>query len=657
VSSSTPATSNTLRQKIVAGSITLISGSALVTVINLGYNISVAKFLGPQEFGQATVVYTILTLISAITLSFQILSAKSVAKQKSLAEKLAVYHYLHRASWVWSIFAGCLLFSFRQDITSYLRLPSPTLVLLLAIGAAFYIPLGCRRGYVQGAYGFRKLATNLVLEGATRLGGSLLMIAVGLSVEGVVAANAAAMIVAWLSIGPGKAERAANPLFLRETIPELTQAMVFFAGQVLINNSDIVLVKHFFPSTTAGIYAAVAMVGRVIFSFSNAVVNSMFPIVAGSREQDRKSLTLISTSLLLVLGIGGVMTITLRLIPATLWAMMFGAGFRLTGVHTLPYLLSLYAASTVIYSLSAVVIAYEMSYKISGANWVQLLFSGLVIVGISRFHDSLTEVIMVQVVLMITLLVAVAVPFAWATLRRANSPQTGQSRNLRFLRRVSEDEVIGEFLKGDFEHPAYADYHTRAEALVYDADYYNQADNRKRRALLFMRHGSLWRELPADTQWFEVSIKESDFNRIRVFPRAHWRKITNGSFEFSRVMERTRDRLYGRNSMFFEKIAAIRYRMRKPGALSGAVLLIGTNGSSPLTVLDGNHRFVAAALEGRTHQLNFFCGLTPRMIRCCWYRTNIVTLGRYATNMVRNITNRQMNELAELFQTPETASE
>lgn len=657
MSSSPHPTSNTLRQKIVSGSVTLLSGSALVTVINLGYNISVAKFLGPQSFGQATVVYTILTLISAITLSFQILSAKTVAKQGSLEEKIAVYHYLHRASWIWSIFAGCLLFAFRQNITSYLRLPGSTLVILLAVGAAFYIPLGCRRGYVQGAYGFRRLATNQVLEGGTRLGGSLLAIGLGFGVEGVVAANAAAMVAAWFSISPGRAERVASPLRLQETIPELTQAMVFFAGQVLINNSDIVLVKHFFPSKTAGIYAAVAMVGRVIFSFSNAVVNSMFPIVAGSREQDRKSLALISTSLLLVLAIGVAMIITLRLIPASLWAVLFGAGFRLPGVHTLPYLLSLYAASTVIYSLSAVVIAYEMSYKISGANWVQLLFSGLVIAGISRFHASLTEVIMVQVVLMLALLVAVALPFVWATLRHSHLPAASPSSNLRFIRRVSEDEVIGEFLKGDFEHSAYAEYHARAEALVFSADYYNQAENMRRRALLFMRHGSLWRELPADTHWYEVSIKESDFSHIRVFPRAHWRKITNGSFEFSKVMERTRDSLYERNSMFFEKIAAIRYRMRKPGALSGTVLLIGTDEASPLTVLDGNHRFVAAALEGRTHQLKFLCGLTPKMVRCCWYRTNIVTLGKYAKNLARNVINRPNNELAELFQGSEIASE
>jgi O-antigen/teichoic acid export membrane protein len=77
--------------------------------------------------------------------------------------------------------------------------------------------------------------------------------------------------------------------------------MVFFSGQVLINNCDIVLVKHFFLANEAGIYAVVAMVGRVIFAFSSAVVNSMFPLVAGTQHEERRNLKVIATSLMLVL--------------------------------------------------------------------------------------------------------------------------------------------------------------------------------------------------------------------------------------------------------------------------------------------------------------------------------------------------------------------
>ena len=57
-----------------------------------------------------------------------------------------------------------------------MNLPDPRLVSLIAIGAAFYIPLGARRGYIQGTLGFRSLAVNLVIEQVVRLAGSLALI-------------------------------------------------------------------------------------------------------------------------------------------------------------------------------------------------------------------------------------------------------------------------------------------------------------------------------------------------------------------------------------------------------------------------------------------------------------------------------------------------
>ena len=111
-------------------------------------------------------------------------------------------------------------------------------------------------------------------------------------------------LVAYFAAAPKLAPAVPSQIRLTYALRESVQALVFFAGQVLINNCDIVLVKHFFTPAMAGLYAAVAMVGRVIFAFSQAVVNSMFPLVAGTGDEERRDLKVIATSLLLVLGIG-----------------------------------------------------------------------------------------------------------------------------------------------------------------------------------------------------------------------------------------------------------------------------------------------------------------------------------------------------------------
>ena len=386
----------TLHARIVSGSAVLLAGAGLTTAISLAYNVVVASFLGPTNFGHATVVYTLLTILSAVALSFQIVSAKVVAQQSSAGQKREVYLIFHRAAWGSGLAAALVLLLFQRGVANYLNLPDPVLIALLAIGSAFYVPLGCRRGCIQGIYEFRRLAMNMVVEGGVRLVGSYLLIVLGFGVRGVIAANAAAIAAAYFAIPPGMKGQAPNPLRFWDALRETSQALFFFAGQVLITNCDIVIVKHIFSAEAAGLYAAVALVGRVISSFSSAVVNTMFPLVAGTNDRERKDLKVIGTSLLLVSGIGLVMAFGLSITPSWMWTSLLGPGFTIEGAHNLSYLSSLYALKTAIYSLSVVFIAFEMSHKIANSSAVQFAFSGVVIAGIYEFHSSLLEVIVVQ---------------------------------------------------------------------------------------------------------------------------------------------------------------------------------------------------------------------------------------------------------------------
>ena len=118
----------TLQARIVSGSVVLLLGSGLTTVTNLAYNIVVARYLGPGAFGQATVVYTLLTILSAVTLSFQIVSTKAVAQQNSIEQKAAAYRGFHRSAWECGLLVALLLFLFRHPIADYLNLSDPVLI-------------------------------------------------------------------------------------------------------------------------------------------------------------------------------------------------------------------------------------------------------------------------------------------------------------------------------------------------------------------------------------------------------------------------------------------------------------------------------------------------------------------------------------------------
>jgi O-antigen/teichoic acid export membrane protein len=631
---------NSLRAAILSGSMILLVGSGLVSIINLVYNILLARVLGATGFGHAVSVYTLLMLLSAVTLSFQFVCSKFVAKNNSLAAKAAVYSVLHRRSWQAGALVGITLAVASPAISRYLNLPDPRLIILLAVGTAFYIPLGVRRGLLQGMYKFRRLSINFILEVVVKLGATIALLAFGFGVKGVIAAVSASVVAAYLFGGPSPELKVAPQPGLPASFLEGVQAIVFFVGQVIINNVDILLVKHFYPPEQAGLYAAIAVVGRVVYMSSWAVVSSMFPLSAGVERPEPYRRTVLITPLLLVLSIAALSLVGLWLLPNVVWRGLFGAGFHLsaqTGYASLPLL---YVAATSLYCLSVVLITYEMSRKIGNTGWLQLAFSGAIAVGIYWFHGSLHQVIMVQLILMLLLLACVSIPL----LRLGSVPYsepTLEPSDTPILKRrlVDEDEVIAGFLRNEFYHPEFHRYWQRLEKIVFAPDFRDADQNALRRALLFRRRGRMWRELPADTQWWEVELDPADLARVCVFPRSHWRKIANGSFALAEIAENIRARARrGLDGTFLAKVRSLSTHLREEKRPATVVLMIGIDETSPLTIIEGNHRMVAAMLlSPRTvcQRFRFICGFSPRMVECCWYKTDISTLLRYTKNTVR----------------------
>src|SRR5438270_9454983 len=274
--------------RVLSGSLIMLVSMMLVNLFNFAYNIVMARMLGPAEFGHINAAVTILLLASCVSLAFQLVCAKFVARNESAGGKAAVVHTLLSKAWIASLMLGALLFAAQKPIAGYLNLPSPWMIGLLALGIAAYAPLGVKRGAMQGVCAFPRLGGNFVLEAFTRFVVGAGLVVAGYGVLGAVGAISAAVITAYFlpRIPPPlrvKGETAQPPSFA-----EAVQAIVFFVGQVIINNIDILLVKHFFPSDPAGVYAAIAQIGRLLyFAAWFGVVNAMFPVTAATRAKDQ----------------------------------------------------------------------------------------------------------------------------------------------------------------------------------------------------------------------------------------------------------------------------------------------------------------------------------------------------------------------------------
>jgi hypothetical protein len=241
---------------------------------------------------------------------------------------------------------------------------------------------------------------------------------------------------------------------------------------------------------------------------------------------------------------------------------------------------------------------------------------------------------------------------------------------MRKLRRLTEAEVIADFLRGEFFHQEYDADRAQFTPIVEHPDLTNATENEIRRVLLFRRRDTMWWELPEDRQWWEIEFDAEDVELVSVFPRAHWRKIARGNFSALHVAERVRQLREGGSDEFLSKISAIGSRLstdlrqeelrkedlreeglRYDDMRQGMIILLGLDDRRPVTLLEGNHRFIAALLAGGPDLLRntrMAAVFSPQMEKCCWYKTNFLTLARCLKNRIKHYWDRD-TDLARLL--------
>ncbi len=208
---------------------------------------------------------------------------------------------------------------------------------------------------------------------------------------------------------------------------------------------------------------------------------------------------------------------------------------------------------------------------------------------------------------------------------------------VRNIRRVEADEVISEYLKSEFDRTEYDGDRAAYSDIVHFPSLDSEQENAVRRDLLFRRRQTIWGHLPADTQWWQVELQALDVLRLQLFSRGHWRKISPEDRSAVRFAKRLSEGEFSPKwDRYLKKIEMLRASLLKT-ARPSSVILIGTDAHSPFTILEGNHRCIAALTISedvlRTH-LRYYCGLSPRMSYCVWHHNFVWNMARYGLQRV-----------------------
>ncbi len=200
------------------------------------------------------------------------------------------------------------------------------------------------------------------------------------------------------------------------------------------------------------------------------------------------------------------------------------------------------------------------------------------------------------------------------------------------VRPASEAEVIAEFLRNELYRPEFDEVRAIALARLANPDITSEEENRIRRELLFRRRRNLWNELPHDLQWWEVRLQPAELGTVLMFPRGHWRRIAGANRTLPAVVRRLKNGDIPLPELrHVQRLRAIAAGIRT-GENRGAVVLIGVDEHHACTVIEGNHRLVAAVLEGddMLSSLRYYAGFSRAASRCVWHVPNVANFIRYS---------------------------
>lgn len=397
-----------LTHNLARGSAIVFVGSMVANVAAYVYHLLMGRLLGPTGYGELSSLLSILYIFTAPLIVAQTVLVKFVSgfkahgeagQAKSLFVKVTKFSFIGIAIGIPVILVAA------PWVTSFLHLAQPVLFFLVyalfAISLLSVVVMSMLQGY--------QLFLWISAVGA---GSMLLRIALSIplsswGVYGVMwAAVLAPVAIYFLCLLPLRfiltAKGKPTNLARREAFSYAAPTFLTLLGVTSLFSTDIILVRHYFSASDAGMYAALAVLGKVIFYASSAVTMVLFPVLS-----ERVALGS-STKKLIASGVGGVAALSSALaacyflFPNIIVGLLFGNAYANAGS-----LLGIFGVFLALYSVGYVL---TMACLAIGRTrvWIAAVSCALLqIAAISVFHPDIRTVIGLNIAVSLLFVLAV----------------------------------------------------------------------------------------------------------------------------------------------------------------------------------------------------------------------------------------------------------
>lgn len=385
-------------EHLFMGSVLLVNGG------NYIYNLLLGRILGPEAFAEAALLITLLLVLSFVGMTFQLATAKFAVLFEN--DQWTIFkNNTYKWATITGVIAGILIILFSKSLQNIFQTQNHWMFIIFGFGVPLYFFMSVNRGSYQGRQDYTNLSITYQTEMWSRLLLTLVLLffipsaSSTLVAIGIVLSFIFGLIPSDIKQISFKSNSELYPENLKKVKSFFIITACYELTQIIINNSDILLVKHFFNALDAGLYASLALIGRVVYFVAWMFVMLLLPTVV-QKDKDGEPTAPILFKYISYIGLLSALIVTIcYFFPELIITLMFGDAYI-----SIAGLLWKYALATSLFAIANIFAYYFLSLD----HYIPVILSGLL--GMSQiglimfFHDSLETVVVVQIIAMSVLL-------------------------------------------------------------------------------------------------------------------------------------------------------------------------------------------------------------------------------------------------------------
>lgn len=372
-----------------------------------------ARHFSIEDFGTYNALLSMFAILSVPITVFSVSLVKTVSELYS-KQKFGKLGKLFWAVCVFLALAGAVivsgLFLLRHPLANYMNIDQPLLYFYLGLYIAASLLSAGPQAFLQGFMMFKAFSFYTTSMGLIRLIVPAGIVYLGYKIGGVYVGLSLGMFFSFV-LGALLLKDRLSDWEEVDLSPEYKKILTFTLPilllnlcMIMLNNVDIILVKKYLDAVTAGYYAGVAILGKIILFGAGSITIVMFPQIAalvasGKRYMERFYFFLRILMIILVTAI-----ISFSLLPDMVAKVFFGEQL-LASAQYLP----LYAVFISTYVLVNFIMMFLMAINRTKASLMLIPAVAAQFIAINLYHESVLSVIRINIFITLLILVSLGI--------------------------------------------------------------------------------------------------------------------------------------------------------------------------------------------------------------------------------------------------------